>query len=444
MNAKQCLGLLSFVLLLSESGIAWAQTKAAKQMPPTELEQLARPAKTANGQSFQFTVPANVKLEDGLTADEAVAIALWNNAPFQATLAELGIARAALVEAGLLHNPTFSFLFPLGPKQLEFTLLAPLEAIWQRPKRVAVAERELERLSQSLVPNGLDLVRDVRLAFAEVVLAEARAALAQEQVKERTQLLKITNVRLRAGDVSELETSAARLDERLAEEQVARSQQSVSVARVRLRTLLGLEEGAYALVLTPLAAESASPAALPELTKQALAARPELRAAELALEAAGARAKWERSKIYSLTALLDANGAGREGFEIGPGLQFEIPLFHRNKGGITRAEAEIERAARQYVAVRQSIVMEVQAAHAQVIQARTALDLWRAHVLPTLEADIRQAGKAYDAGDVAYLFVLETTRRLTDARTRELDSVAELQRANVLLERSLGGKLNAK
>src|SRR5512134_1775870 len=47
-------------------------------------------------------LPPDARIEDGLTAQEAVAIALWNSPSFQATLADLGIARADLVEAGLL------------------------------------------------------------------------------------------------------------------------------------------------------------------------------------------------------------------------------------------------------------------------------------------------------------------------------------------------------
>ena len=41
-------------------------------------------------------MPSGVVLEDGLTQDEAVALALWNNAAFQAILSELGIARVDL------------------------------------------------------------------------------------------------------------------------------------------------------------------------------------------------------------------------------------------------------------------------------------------------------------------------------------------------------------
>src|SRR5262245_65803771 len=65
------------------------------------------------------SLPPNVVVDDGLTSDEAVAIALWNSPSFQATLADLGVARADVVEAGLLRNPVLSLLFPVGQKQLE-------------------------------------------------------------------------------------------------------------------------------------------------------------------------------------------------------------------------------------------------------------------------------------------------------------------------------------
>ena len=48
-------------------------------------------------------------LADTLTADEAVAIAMINSPRLQVTLAELGIARAELIEASTVSNPIFHF-----------------------------------------------------------------------------------------------------------------------------------------------------------------------------------------------------------------------------------------------------------------------------------------------------------------------------------------------
>src|SRR5688572_910965 len=53
-------------------------------------------------------------LRDGLTLDESLRLALLNNRRLQAEFATLGMARADLVQAGLLQNPgaSIAFLFP--------------------------------------------------------------------------------------------------------------------------------------------------------------------------------------------------------------------------------------------------------------------------------------------------------------------------------------------
>ena len=58
-----------------------------------------------------------VELSDGLSEDEAVGLALWNDADFAAGLTELEISRARISAAGLLRDPALALLFPWGPKQ---------------------------------------------------------------------------------------------------------------------------------------------------------------------------------------------------------------------------------------------------------------------------------------------------------------------------------------
>jgi cobalt-zinc-cadmium efflux system outer membrane protein len=441
---------------------AQAQTPAAvskqvKERTGHELNPMAKASGAA--------LPDGVSLDDGVSEDETVAIALWNNAALQAELTALGIARADLIEAGLLRNPSLTVIFPFSTRILEAVANWPLEALWQRPRRVAAAKLELERVGESLIPRALDLVRDVRLAYADYALALARARIAQQSVRERSEIAVIFNARFRAGDISELETGAARLDAGLAEEQAAHLTHEVALAQTRLRALLGFSTESQAFnINVPFTAGAAGanqpvsvnasttaftpPAAsqnetLGELIKQALEARPELKVAELAIEAAGQRAKWERSRILAVSAIAKEYGRGANGFEQGPGLQIELPIFNRNQGGISRAEAEIERAAKQLIAARQRVAAEVQEAYVQMVQAREAHEVWRARVLPAIEQDIRLAERAYASGDVAYLFVLENTRRLTDARLREPELQAATARALALLERGVGRRLFA-
>ncbi len=442
-------------LLLAAASIAHAQTeKVSKQVEQRTGHGLNPAAKSA--------LPSGVTLDDGLSEDEAVAIALWNNPTLQADLTALGLAKADVRIAGQLTNPNLTLVFPFSFRVLEAVALWPFDALWQRPHRLAAAKLEQDRISQSLVTNALDLVRDVRLAYADYALAQSRSRIAAQAWRERGEIAVIVNAQFRAGEISELETNASHVEARLAEEQAARFGYEVTASRDRLRSLLGFNANDPAFSLTPTAAPETnrvvavnasissptanSPAADPldELLKQAFDARPELKAAELAIESAGQRAKWERSRILTVSAIAKEYGRGVNGFEQGPGLLIDLPIFHRNGGAISRAEAEIERAAKQLIAIRHRVALEVQQAYTQLEQAGESQRQWRANVLPQLEQESRLAEKSYSAGDASYLFVLQTTQRLTDARLRETELQAALARAKAQLERSIGRRLIGK
>lgn len=442
---------LGMLLSVSLSSATQAQTAKVSKTVEARTGHSLNPAEKSVG----FALPAGVSLDDGLTEDEAIAIALWNNPALQADLTALGLARADVIEAGQLKNPNLTLVFPFSIRVLEAVALWPFDAIWQRPHRVAAAKLEQDRLSQSLVTNALDLVRDVRLAYADYSMAQLRSQVATQASRERSEIAVIINAQFRAGEISELETNASRVEAKLAEEQAARLGYEVTAAKDRLRSLLGFNPNDPAFNISQPAtpettrtvavnASNSAPAdPLGELLKQAFDARPELKAAELAIEAAGQRAKWERSKILVVSAIAKEYGKGAHGFEQGPGLLIDLPIFHRNKGAISRAEAEIERAAKQLIAARHRVALEVQQAYTQVEQAGESLRQWRSNVLPQIEQEVRLAGKSYSAGDVSYLFALQTTQRLTDARLREIEFQAALVRARVLLERSIGRRLIA-
>jgi len=388
--------------------------------------------------SEAFKLPEKISLADGLAADEAVAIALWNNAQFQADLTELGFARADLIEAGLLRNPMLSLLFPVGPKQLEAVLNLPIDLLWQRPKRVAAAKLDAERVAENLVQHGLDLAREVMVAHADLALADERKNLAEENARVQQEIANIAAARLRAGDISELEESVSRLETLRAQEISVRRTQEAENARARFTTILGFGVRDTTFTLAPAPQTELPSRPFAELTNAAFASRPDLRAAELNIEAAGKRLGWERAKIFALTGVLDANGAGKEGFEMGPGAQIELPLFNWNNGKTARAQAQMEQAARQYLAAKHRIALEVKAAHTDHLAAQQALALCREQWVPAATEAANRALKTYAAGEVSYLFVLEINRQLLDARLREAEASADLQRALARLKHSVG------
>ena len=387
--------------------------------------------------------PPGVSVQDGLTQDEAVAVALWNNPDFHLQLADLGFARADLLEAGLLRNPVLSLLLPLGPKQLEATLRWPIEALWERPRRVAMARVSHERVAATLELHGLTLVQDVTLAFIESALAQDRARLADQAAADLDRVSRITQARLDAGDISQLEARSAHIEAARAAQDAARARIDVSLRKTDLRARLGLALDAVEVTLMPDASLPTACGAEPALLAEALASRPDVRAAELAMEEAGRRLGWERSRVLAVTAALDANGSGSDGFEIGPGVDIGLPIFDRNQAGRARAAAEMERASRGYVAVRQRVASELRMATGQFKQARATLATWRDAILTPLEEQVRVASRAYADGEVSQLFVLDMTRRLTDARLTAREVEADMARALARTERAVGRRCGA-
>ena len=402
--------------------------------------------RTASGTNT--AIPPGVTLEDGLTEDEAVAVALWNNPDFRLQLTDLGFARADLLEAGLLRNPVLSLLFPLGPKQFEATLRFPIEVLWERPRRVAAASLAVNRVATGLEQFGLNLVAEVKVGFVELALARDRTQLSEAAATQLEEIQRITDSRLRAGDISELEARTAAIDSARARQDAVRAVFDVAVRENALRARLGLALEPVRVALVPAAAPAArcadSPADAGALLDEALAARPDIRAAEIAVEAAASRMGWERARILALTAVLDANGDGKKGFELGPGIDLGLPIFDRNQAGRARAAVELQRAGLVYVGARQRVATELTDALTLLWQARSTQGAWQQTVVAPLAQQVLAAERAFAAGDVSYLFVLEMARRLTEARLRGRDVEADVARASARMERAIGRTCGAR
>jgi cobalt-zinc-cadmium efflux system outer membrane protein len=426
----------AFLIAASLLTVGCAATTPPAQTPSTLPARTGVPVRPDDTRGT--AMPPDVRLDDGLAQDEAVAIALWNNPDFQVQIAQLGFARADLVEAGLLRNPVLSLLLPLGPKQLEATLRWPIEVLWERPRRVAAARSAFDAAAAALEQNGLVLVSDVTATYIDVALARDRLRLAEQAATELAEIDRLTQSRLDAGDISTLEARTASIDAARARQEAIRARGEVAIRANALRGQLGLalDELSISLSEGAIPLQPCGPA--PALLEEALAARPDIRAAELGVEAAGRRLGWEESRIVTFAAMLDANGEGAEGFELGPGIEVSAPFFDRNQGGRARAATELRRAGAAYVAVRQRVATEIRDAAALFDQASGVLAGWRDTVLIPLEQQVGAAERAFADGDVSYLFVLENTRRLTEARLMVREAEADVARARARLERAVG------
>src|SRR6266850_741707 len=389
-----------------------------------------------------FGMPPGIDLTDKISSRDAVAVALWNNAALQADLANLEVTRADLVEAGLFRNPSFSALLPVGPKPFEFLLAWPIEELWQRKQRVKAARANVNAVATGLVQNGLNLVRDARVAHTDLWLAEQRTETLRQSAELRERIAALTERRRNDGDATGFDVSLARTDAQSTRELANRTAVDIEVVRSRLRRLIGMPETTRSFTAVIDDTDRPSLPALATLIELAMSSRPDLRAAELDIETTAARAKWQRSRVLAMVApALSVKGVGTSGIRSGPGLNAEVPVLSRNQGQISRADAEVLRAVRQYESVKDRVEQEVVESYEKVIQAQSSLAQLRERVLPAVNESVRLIERAFQNGDVSLLNVLEVTRQRYDIALREIEARGSLQGAFAELERAIGRSL---
>lgn len=379
---------------------------------------------------------------DGLDEDELVALALAHNPTYRADLTRLAVAAANFDEAQRPANPQLSVLGPLGPVTAIATLIAPLESLWQLPQRTEAASRELESIADSLVMNGLTAARDVVLAGIEVSLARERLAVRRELAEVATEMARLGDARARFGETSPLDADVLRADAVLATDALALVESEQAIMEARLAAQLGVTTASRVeLVPSPRAVDDAAWPDVESLWALALRMRPDVRAAELAIEGASARAGWERGRAFPLALAADAQWSAPTGPSLRFGPRIEIPIFGANPGGIGRAEADIRRAQATLLLTRATVRREVTEAWARARYARAAERRFVEGVLPELDDALRVARAGFETGEETYLVVLDVLRRVADARLRRAELGAETRRARAELERAIGGRL---
>ncbi len=429
--------LLNLLLVLVLTGCTTGPTLDDVISDVQSRSGFAIPKETVAG---QITLPPGAALDDGITEDEAVSIALWNNAAFQETLVSLDVARGDLIQAGLLPNPLGSYTFSTPDKPFKYALEFPLEALWLRPFRIEAAKADAIRVSQQLSQAGLNVIRDARNAYSDNLQAQAQFKLLAESLTLRRKIAGLAQKRYQAGDISMQEANIASLDATAAEQAATRSRYDTQTSEVRLRFAMGVGSHVGDLQLDPIPKPDCREMDVAALVAEGLKNRPDALAAKQAITAAEARSNLSHFGWLGISGVADAT-SGKSGHELSPAVKGSVPVFNINQGNIARADAEQERTVRGEETVAHQIRLDVNQAYMQYRQACSELGILQNSVIAEVENDLSNVEKAYESGDVPYLMVLQSTRGVVDAQLRQAQLIGDVRRASSELERSVGQKI---
>ena len=318
-----------------------------------------------------------------LSADDAVQIALLNNAGLQATYSELGIAESNLVQAGRLHNPGFTFqrLERNGPDgeivDIERKFIFDILGLLTLPTRSEIETRRFEAAKQRVTSEVMRLAAETRRTYFSAVAAE-QGVRYMEDVKEVADAGAELARRMKAaGNWSTLDQSRQQVFYAEVVAQLARAKQTSVAQREKLTRLMGLwgEDIRFQLVdRLPDLPKTAQDQ--PDIEKQAIAQRIDIAMARKEVE--GLSKSLGLTKATRFVNVLDTsylrNSTTGEARQTGYEIELSIPIFDFGDAKVARAEATYMQAVNRLSEIAVNARSEVREAYHAY---HTAFDLAR-------------------------------------------------------------------
>ncbi|HRE42526.1 MAG TPA: TolC family protein [Terricaulis sp.] len=402
----------------------------------------------ASGLAFAQSVAAQ---EAPLALDDALNRAITHDPGLRAAQAGVDAAHGGRLSARARPNPELGIEIENfnGPGELRgfnsaettFSLSQELELGGQRSARIAVAEYELQGAALDRAIRGLDLIRDVQIAYFTALAAQEQAEIERERLRTAEALH--ASVARRVAAARDPLMAGARAQASLAEARIAvtRTEAQAANARAHLASYWGGDES-FTLII----ADFALPRAEAHTHEAPSEAHPDLARLAATRDAAGAQTRLERSLAFQNPTLSfgyrrfeDHNGDGA----LMAGISIPLGVNNRNRGAIARAEAEQRRARYDMEAARQTLTREFAATtRARDADARAVAAL-EDDVIPQAERALALAQDGYNRGAFSYLDVLDAQRALSDARATRVEALLSFHINEAALDRLTARFANA-
>lgn len=387
-------------------------------------------------------------IDQPLTSESAVQIALLNNPQIQASFEELGIAQADLVEAGLFSNPVFEIEVRRPPEKrlrtnIEYLVTTAFLDIFLIPLRTRVAITELEQVKLRLTHEILDLSFEVRQAYYKLLAALEKLQYTQAIVE----LINIYNeIALRQHQVSNVndldfqQIQAKFLEAKL---EIAKEQTEIIHLREKLNRLLGLGKE-NCLVLPKELTEEIDYQGfdLCALESIALKERLDLQAAKL--DVVRIQRMIELKEWWTYTNLQTGLAGEREpngkNF-IGPGFSGEIPIFNYGQAARMRLFAELKQAQNHVNALEIRILTQVREAYKLLMKDLSMIRDYREDIIPLQKKILNSSEELYNIMGLGIDRLLENKRQELQAYRNYLEVLKDYWVTRVELDKALGGYL---
>ena len=326
-------------------------------------------------------------LEQPLTPDSAVELALLNNRGLQASFSELGIAEADLVRAGRLGNPSLSFSHTSGGGSVEInrSVVFNVLGLLTLPLATDVGKRRFEQAQYQAALEAVSIAAETRAAFFSAVAAQDLVKY-YAQVREAAEASnELARRMVQAGNFNKLAQMRQQAFYGDATSQLARAQHHAVAEREHLVRMIGVSGNQLDFKLPERLPDLPGAPAEPKDAEQtAMDKRLDVLIAKRSTEATAQ--SFGLTKTTRFVNVLNVGYANKnqtgEKLQNGYVIELELPLFDFGGARLVGAEATYMQALNRAAEVAINARSEVREAYSAY---RTAYDLakhYRDEVVP--------------------------------------------------------------
>ena len=388
--------------------------------------------------------PSASSLNNALTLGGAVRLALENNPQLRASGGRIDSAAGRALQARLWTNPELTLSaedwpvsgggdFSDSKQTIGVGQTIPFPGKKKLDRQVGVSGVRLSEAELGL--RRVELVRDVKSAFYQVLAAERLVEVGGELVKVAESSASTARKRVVAGAAADQEQLRAEIPLEQARTELSGFQRELTTARQNLALLLGRPDLTEAPVSGALA-ETADLGLLEQGPEKWLSNHPNVTAVKTSRDRAELELRRARLEPYPDVRMDLAGGrVGETGQSIIQlGLSVPLPIIDRSKGRKQEAQANVRIAEADQIAVEQRLLREWGTASKRFRTALEQVTSYRERILPKANEALRLVQMGFEQGKFGFIDLLDTQRTTAEARLAYQQKLLELNIAQAELE----------
>lgn len=393
-------------------------------------------------------------LRNTLVLPELVQEALARNPEIVAARKQWDAATNRITQARSLDDPTLSVQWWNAPESFnlgraENTLIG-LSQKFPFPGKLAlkeqVASRSADMTEQAVRAKERDLIARLKQTYYDLFLAHKAIQIHHEQIDLLKQFFEITNAKFRAGKGSQVDVLKAQVELSTLHQQLPVLEQRRDTAQGKLNMLLD-RDPRFPLGPPEEPREGRFDQDLEDLYRAATTARPELKAADLAVQ------RNEQSRALALREYYPDINVGFQRFQnyqapngFGAVVSINLPFAFWTKpkydAGVQEAAAAVAAARAEHRTLENLTRFQIRDLLAKVRASWEVAVLYRTTVLPQAEQGVEAARAGYRTGRTSFLDLIEADRAWRGFQLEYYRALVEREHRLAELEQVIGADLN--